>query len=72
MEILDHIYIIPQHPTLCVKLLHVVVDDKGICFLEIRDDQKLPEIPERFMLRMVSTGYHSNIISVATCTIMYT
>ena len=38
-------YIIPQYPTLCVKLLHVVVDDKGKKFVCFLDDQKLPEIP---------------------------
>lgn len=41
-------YIIPQYPTLAVELLHIVVSDKGNnfdCFLEIKSDQKLPEIP---------------------------
>lgn len=42
------LYIVPQYPTLSVELLHVIVTDKGNkydCFLEIKSDQKLPEIP---------------------------
>ena len=50
-------YIIPQYPTYCVELLHVVVEDKGTeydSFLEIKHDRQIPEFPGEVY---VNTGF---------------